>query len=114
MCPPMTVDRGIPVRGRDILLNSKNRDPNCGKCMSGFLMSRSSSLGTVRDLIGLGFILIQDRYYGLHLSWPFSSEESTLPELIRQILVLVNKEIRKECLRPRPPGGNVKLYVRKD
>ena len=110
----MTVDRGIPVRGRDILLNSKNRDPNCGKCMSGFLMSRSSSLGTVRDLIGLGFILIQDRYYGLHLSWPFSSEESTLPELIRQILVLVNKEIRKECLRPRPPGGNVKLYVRKD
>lgn len=63
--------------------------------MSGFLMSRSSSLGTVRDLIGLGFILIQDRYYGLHLSWPFSSEESTLPELIRQILVLVNKEDQK-------------------
>lgn len=36
------------------------------------------SLGTARNSIRLRFILIQDWFFRLHLSWPFSSEESRL------------------------------------
>lgn len=98
MCPPMTMDRGIPVRGRDIiLLNSKNRDPNSGKCMSGLILMYCSS-HWVQPAIQSG----SDSFW-----FKTGSSDCTCPGrfqakrvvsgLIRQILVLENAEIRKDA-----------------